>query len=165
MMAIIFGTIKTYKMKNKLSNEEIARVFSMYWGAEISINTSLVKKRIINGAGFNAIGELLIITNDGNFGITHWGIKLLLTPLSKVTDEDAIAISDIWDNFFLHPDRCKVEERIHFGKHIVSSGKYLHKWEALEYLKMHHYLIPLFFGVNHWANSKTAIELGIAIEK
>lgn len=36
---------------------------------------------------------------------------------------------------------------------------------AYQYLIFKGYAVPLWFGVNHWANGKTAIELGIAIDK
>jgi len=38
-------------------------------------------------------------------------------------------------------------------------------YPAHQYLILNKYAVPLFFGVDHWANGKTAIELGIAIGK
>lgn len=158
-------------MKNKLSNEEIARVFSMYWGAEISINTSLVKKRIINGAGFNAIGELLIITNDGNFGITHWGIKLLLTPLSKLTDEDAIEVAKMETDSIIEEIKDKTSKHFKFGYMSDDGYQICHVFYSqlnanqFQYLIGKGYAVPIFISLNHPLNGLTPIELEIAREK
>jgi len=38
-------------------------------------------------------------------------------------------------------------------------------FEIYQYLVQQGYAVPLFFGLNNCANRKTAIELGIAIDK
>jgi hypothetical protein len=121
----------------------------MYFGQRIST---------YNGYGLDIVADNL------NEAVNRkW--KLLLTPLSKVTDEHAIEVSDFWDNIFLRSSWATLEEKAHFGKYIVISGKYNERWELREYLRITGHAIPLFFGINHPCNGKTAIELGIAIDK
>jgi hypothetical protein len=41
----------------------------------------------------------------------------------------------------------------------------LNLWESFNQLILYGYAVPLWFGIGHWANGLTAIELGIAIDK
>jgi hypothetical protein len=65
---------------NQLTNEEKCKVFTMYWGNVC----------FINGIGGQSVLSL-IDCND--IGLGRISGKLLLTPLSSITDEDAIAVA------------------------------------------------------------------------
>lgn len=65
----------------QIPQEELPRIFAVYWGSEHS--------RFVLCATFtNTIGPT-----------THWdyldGCQILLTPLDKITDEDAIEVAKI----------------------------------------------------------------------
>jgi hypothetical protein len=200
---------------NKLTNEEIARVFAMYWGCDVEIDIRVNKVRKIQGVSFNAINELLFITNDGNFGLKHWIVNLLLTPLDKITDEHAIEVAkiilgDVFKNYISSIDSIKYEgktigklktitcvpsnenKKIGWLDRFINFPLYTnpkeHHWigigninsdktrtyltkgiteysQTFQQLIIWGYAVPLFFGVNHWPNGKTAIELGIAVDK
>jgi len=190
----------------KLTNEEIARVFAMYWGGKVSTvdgdgkMLTLYPKCITVALNKITFGQDLHGLDIGNGGLhrsyPHYGgaCKLYLTPLSKITDEHAIKLSElINDEKFNESETFKViseENRI-----VVYSSKVLHDsvdmgyrytttiysdmyaikskpysgiqqmpYEAYQFLIQQGYNVPLFFGINHWANAKTPIELGIAIE-
>lgn len=129
----------------KLTNEEIARVFAMYWG-----NVSFE-----NGIGGHCI---LSLTDVNDIGLGRISGKLLLTPLPNISDEHAIEVAKTMPEGY--------------GKINALSGKnWLEFWMPNLPYSLHRqlilwgYAVPIYFGVNHWANSKTAIELGIAKEK
>lgn len=148
-----------------LMNEEIARVYAMY-----------VPTKIINGIDGDHTERQLSYSNIYTYAYTRVGKpKILLLPLSGIRDEHAIQIADILNlrqDFGKSPlqnefDRKKwarglmtmVKEYDHF------MGESLRLVNAFQYLIQEGYAVPLFFGVNHWANGKTAIELGLAIDK
>jgi len=180
----------------KLTNEEIAKVFAMYWGSEITTKSDTNKKRTITGACFNALGDLLISTDNGNYGAKYWDTKIVLNLLSFITDEHAIEVANLFckmsgdgigtlthcvrtvdevrrddpwkvtikydtgESLSLFTDTGEVVFHTKFTEQIFLLGKYT--YEPRELLIKNRYAVPLFFGVDHWANGKTAIELKIA---
>jgi len=118
-------------------------------------------------------------------------IELLLTPISQITDEHAIEIAEILDVggdcVERHKDHIAVYDRYNDNAndintlrlHFIGNYELLHideegrgyEFDLTRCSFVHQYLIskgydvPLFFGNNHWASCKTAIELGIAIDK
>jgi hypothetical protein len=50
------------------------------------------------------------------------------------------------------------------NNHAIEVGKMSVNSDTRDYLISKLYAVPLWFGVNHWANGKTAFELGIAAE-
>lgn len=125
-------------MENKLSNEEIEKVFHLYWG-----NTKAKVKE----------------TSPWIYGDCEYcvraGAKLLLKPLSAITDEDAIEVAKLDLNIPTAETGKFIVDRIN---RLGGGDNY-----TIQYLISKGYAVPLFFGVNHWANGKTAIELGIAL--
>lgn len=78
-------------MENTLENE--AKFFAQYWGQEIGHHTfGKHNPRIVNTSYFNQI---------------HW---LELTPLSKITDEDAIEVANL--QFPVQPLFKKLDEDV-----------------------------------------------------
>lgn len=154
----------------KLTNEEIARVFAMYFNSDIQlheIGESAFISRI------ESINRNNILAKEYNF-ILKWSfqeVKLLLTPLSKITDEHAIELSvccfpDGNDYDYLHGAATgkAIVTTIKSGRQTNTFYPMARMYDCFQYLMQQGYAVPLFFGLNHWANGKTAIELGIAIE-
>lgn len=167
-------------MENKLTNEEIAKVFVMYLGCDV----------LVKGGSFEYLkGErperLLGVINDythqfftaateglrNNFYFKDGEYKLLLAPLSKISDEHAVEVAKIE---YAHLKNC-TNERITFlaNGFEFHSGNFQtyyfsynrHGSFSSQYLILKSYAVPLFFAPIHWANGKTAIELNLAIEK
>ncbi|MES2428268.1 MAG: hypothetical protein V4560_14910 [Bacteroidota bacterium] len=151
-------------MEQKLTNDEMTKVFSLY-GIDAPILTIDGKGRIMTihpkvlTVSLNSImqGQNLHGIDKGNGGLHRTYLNkddqcnLLLSPLSKITDEHK-------------NDVCKITGR--------DAGMFKNEWifrftnnaKVLQYLISKGYAVPLWFGIDHWANGKTAIELGIAIE-
>lgn len=143
----------------ELTTQEIARVCTMYIGAEVQHEEGDYSKLV--GVVLDSLCCIHIETGSyGEVNVYRFG-KLLLTPLSEITDEDAIEVGDLL-GFTTHKNEM--------GKWFVRDG-FVHRTDAhpMRYINIHQFLIsrgysvPLFFGIDHWANGLTAIELGIAI--
>ena len=146
-------------MVQKLTDEEIARVFAMYCPSR--------EKIFINPqTGITYYGTLYQLSSMRGFLHEY---KLIAIPLSKVTDECASDIIKI-----VYPYYEGRRDDIKFALSIIEEmnadlGLGSMRWSAcygiIQYLKLKGYAVPLWFDINHWANGRTAIELGIAIEK
>jgi len=157
----------------KLTNEEIARVFAMYWGGKVSTidgdgkMLTLYPKCITVKLNKITFGQELHGLDDGNGGLhrsyPHYGgsCKLYLTSLSKITDEHALDVAKI--NGIRTENPLLVGKSISYWLKIQGENRDC-TIEIFQYLIQKGYAVPLFFGINHWANAKTPIELGIAIE-
>ncbi len=73
-------------MEKELTNQERAKIFGMYLGCEYIADDEYAKK--VHGVTIDA---LLAGRNKPNR-------KLLLTPLEKITDEDAIEVGKIFNS-------------------------------------------------------------------
>lgn len=172
--------------KSILSNEEIARIFGLYIDCPYRFSNTGYKTDIVNkssGDTFEAIWRNGIEDR-----------RLLLTPLEDISDEHAIEVAEIVCHARVHHwvisrphhlDYIEVigsqKEGETYGGVVSISRNGILNWEwynrekidgyerqvfhAYQYLIQQGYAVPLFFGVNHWANGKTAIELNIAINK
>lgn len=150
-----------------LSNEEIAKVFAMYMPCDTVQDGNNFNRRLVSVGGFEdggyAYGKLKNKASTATQFISNF--KLKLTPLSAITDEGAIAVANIagWEHSCLVEgkrianDLAKEDETTIYS---IQNGMLV-----FQYLVQKHYAVPLFFGIDHWANNKTAIELGIAIVK
>lgn len=125
-------------MNNTLTNEEIARVFAMYLGQKCTDWVNIVTY------------------NAWLLHMCRFDLKLLLTPLELISDEDAIEVAKMC----MLPDATKFHTP-EYGRTFLDDFN----WETYQYLISKGYAVPLFFVPSHWANGKTAIELGIAIKK
>jgi len=148
---------------NKLTNEEIATVFAMYLYCNFRYRYIDYEPGVW-ATGAKLLPERLVrVLNDKSVD----GIELLLTPLSKITDEDLVACYHLHSGLIGYDYTCDFKPALEMARHWINMDgeKTLCKLTHLsEYLRSKGYAVPLFFGLNHWANGKTAIELGIAIE-
>ena len=164
--------------QQQLSNEEIARVFAMYLHQQVEFDG-----RIGNIVSYYlSCGDLskqvwCVSLEDEEFNknelscsVTIYDIKLLLVPLNKLTDEDALAASKIMGGANHLSDKSQISQL----KEIVCSNKLYNmqtnvsgaNWFYLfQHLTLKGYAVPLFFDIYHWANGMTAIELNLAIDK
>lgn len=150
-----------------LNNEQIAQVFSMYLGCDVKQISLGDKVGILTGVSL--FTPHWMATIDSGISLSIRKCKLLLTPLSKISDEDAIEVGNI---VYLDEDKAytgiKVlsyftgdNELFGFGSDISP----LMAIEIIELLKRKGYAVPLYFESDHPLNGKTAIELGLAIDK
>lgn len=137
-------------MNNKLTNEEIAKVFAMYF--ETVTYEWYISSEDLNVATVD--GKTVKFISEGK----HTGTpKMRLTPLNKISNEHCNSLRHVC-NLFNNSDNKDI------------SFSLSHEFEDMPYqvnqqLILWGYAVPLFFGLNHWANGKTAIELDIAVAK
>lgn len=169
-------------MEQKLSNEEYRRIYGMYIGCEIQTPSPYDDEpdRIVNGYLTGIHGEYQAEVQHVDIDGGVWEhpeyynfdkCKLILTPLSEISDEDAIQANKIMGfeysnedgseaHFDLEGFRDWITEMFNWEQITVDGKTFL---QLFQYLISKSYAVPLFFGVDHWSNGKTAIELGIAI--
>ena len=150
-------------MDNKLTNEEIARVFAMYLGCPVRWYKGV---HIITDWGigcFHEDGELEYKMTVGKNTFQLHERRLLLTPLASITDEDASEIKNLLraSYKFLYIEEYTTQG---IANHLLGKKMYMYS-NCFQFLVLKGYATPLFFSPGHWANNKTAIELGIAINK
>lgn len=176
-------------MEQKLVNEEKARIFAMYIGQNVRTESDRKAEKKLNQLTGVTNGRAEL--TKSNFPYTQEvdfsKVKLLLIPLQDITDEDAVQVMQLEYTHVLNGyETLKIERNdkgritINFRwKHLDSKrnlddGYSYSSWatnfstiskEEFQYLIQKGYAVPLFFGVNHWTNGKTAIDLGIAINK
>lgn len=147
---------------NNLTNEQIARLFAPYIGVQVKLY-----KTALNG---NARLEgVSVKTADVNYegGIMYQpidNVKLLLTPLSKISDEDAIELAKIHGYNHIEESIQIVREGL---KNIDSLEAVTNAllFESYKFLLSSGYDFPQYIEPNHPDNGKTLIELGLAIDK
>lgn len=142
-------------MEQKLTPEEVAKVFAMYLLCKY-------KRDGESGIDFGSVNGMTI-SNILNGDIDSR--QLLLTPLAAITDEDAIEVGELQgggDNQFKHRPNL-----IHLIRYVRNNiDRYCeNNYKVYSYLTQQSYAVPLWFNAGHWANGKTAIELGIALNK
>lgn len=161
-------------MELKLTNEEIARVLGMYINCEAETNGGF------KGTLFSVRQEPyeVELLGNGTRVAAYKHVQLLLTPLDKITDEDAIEVAKILGRevelnedlyppnpMFRNKPKLSDEERLtNIGKRELNSMGIIRS-DIHQYLISKGYALPLYFSPNHPCNGKTAIELGIAIDK
>lgn len=138
--------------ENKLTNEEIARVFAIYWGCEII------------GVESGGVAPNTYVDSRAKYLMSCGKVKLLLTPLSAITDEHAIEASFIFNNDGRFK-KCSMKRAAEYKKYVEEYCTDYNNFYVKMYLIQQGYAVPLFFGVNHWANGKDAIQLEIAIDR
>lgn len=155
-------------MEQKLTNSEVARVFTMYWGCEYLAEDGIKK---------NVTGYSVEFANDNEY-------KLLLSRLEDITDEDAIEVAMLsvenpkfkdWSiertKSYLSLKAKEVTVWIWFdGTQVNVDVKdemvdTYNQPEIQQLFTTKGYAVPLYFGVGHWANGLNAIELQIGIDK
>lgn len=143
----------------ELTKEQQAKVFALYLGCKF-------KDYGIDEEEDN-IGELIAVNSEGfctdeygNIDIPFKAIKLLLRPLSSITDKELVEVAAIHYGYNIDtaPNR----------KHLLA---YVKKWlpdNIGKHYQMsmwgisHHFAIPLFIAIGNPLNGKNAVEIGIA---
>lgn len=140
----------------KLTNEEIAKVFAMYQG-----------QKVLCFPSDDMISHWLppTILNWDVIAGTHYSVTntiLCLTPLAKITDEHAIEVWKVEGN---HDNIPHPIAHVHTFLNVWEQSRLNMPYNVCQYLISKGYAVPLWFGIDHPANGKTAIELEIAIDK
>ena len=170
----------------ELTNEQKARVFAMYWGCRAY---RVVRKtgELTERDDYSPVNpDLMEYINKSQ---STWSYKLCLTPLSAISDEHAIEVAKLCDDrefneysikrsFFADPmirihlanEHSAFDFEIHsdYDVRFCRCGTYSNfpmTYEAVQHLIQQGYAVPLFIEVGHPLNGKTAIQLGIAIDK
>jgi hypothetical protein len=158
----------------QLTNSQIAHVFAMYYGCDFW------KATPARPSGNNSKMDsfwLYDIFEDNRYSNDFELCKLLLTPLSAITDEDAIEVAkmihptiDADDlGYFIAQLKIRPDEFIYAlcnpSHEIDTDHSPFGYFSAYQYLIQKSYAVPLFIEPNHPANGKTAIELGLALDK
>lgn len=154
----------------KLTNEEKRKTLGQHIGCEAIFKKENFLQITGELLGVDAYGNSFISTGraipaykvcDINFSF------LLLTPLSSITDEHAIEVAKM----FGYKGKNN-EHLINVGEGIINglrNNRTVENFQVMtelyQYLISKGYAVPLWFGIGHWANGKTAIYLGIAIDK
>ena len=165
----------------KLTDQEVAWVFSMYMGCQIKPYQS-------------EFTLSALLEKDDEFSVkdaVQKGFKLALTTIEKMSDEHCIevcnaACPELYGDFRYKKweviDRCdndgtyiKVARNgtdeyftIHHitGEVCIWDSRFFSGCPMYSQVYFKHGIaVPLFFSPMHWANRKTAIELDIAVEK
>jgi hypothetical protein len=176
---------------NQLTQEQTARIFALYLQCEARV--SIAFGAPFRGSKIVAADILGVI--DSKVHLQCYDVhgnkceelhiselincKLLLTPLCKITDEDAIEVAKI--NGMVnakvvrkvlyivltddsHCIYIHYNGRLQYSKNGQLMGLEYYDF-IMQFLIQRGYAVPLFIAPNHPDNGKTAIELGIAIDK
>lgn len=144
---------------NNLTNEQIARVLNLHSGCEIALyyedDRTTPYERFILKAAYEEC-DCLFIIEDGAHSYQPNLFNLFLTPLSAISDEDFTICAKMQ-----FPLKKKVDAEEMFNQEHEMNFRPL----VFQYLIQRGYAVPLFIVPNHPDNGKTAIELGLAIDK
>lgn len=160
----------------ELTKHEIHRIFALYWGCDAIEDGETGKVYVL---------DELSCPDDVEWG-TPYGPRLILRPLSKVTDEDAIEVAKIMgmpanaEILKIYRDReswIEIEYRwVNEVAELNNEDGYSYSATGVPIREVGHavpfqfliqrgYAVPLFIAPGHLDNGKTAIELGLAIER
>lgn len=152
-----------------LNEDDILSMFSKY-PVQTPINVKGVGECLF--AGVQYVTQTILYAYSVDSVDDHWAVptdcKLLLTPLSAITDEHAVEVAKIVGCI---DKECPESDFKYWGDYIkarlIMKGvdDFYHSVKIFQYLISKGYAVPLFFGVDHQDNGKTAIECGIAIIK
>lgn len=146
---------KTKLGEMELTNEQIARVFAMYLNGTAKKDMKPI--RMIDPRGNKVLVTLYALSSDRAY---LRDAKLLLKPLSAISDEDAIEVAKI-KGFTTY-----VSDGLYFINHLFKNNKWngLSTHYVIQFLIQQGYAVPCFIAPNHPLNGRTAIELGIAVD-
>lgn len=144
----------------------MAGIFALYIGQPIILFDKEGNQIPATIEGIDFIGKKLISERTFyNFEET----KILLTPLAAITEEDIMEIGKMRgldEEYFADRKTDAIGlTKLLFIEEIYKIKCSHSGLDIYQYLISKGYAIPLWFGIDHWANSKTALELGIGINK
>lgn len=141
-----------------LTREQKARVFAMYFGANNEIINPETELRY----------RVTLYQLSSLRGFEH-EYKLLLSDLASISDQDALELCCNLKHkrIIENPVVKHLEGGVSISNISGGVSFFWHdlKWYEREFLIMKGYAVPLFFSPDHPYNGKTAIELGIALDK
>lgn len=154
---------------NTLTAEESARVFAMYFGEEIQYarhdEGSIEPRQVGRVLDAQCLLTLLELSDISGVENHITSVRLLLRPLSALSDEDAVEVARI---LCFRGDNVPAQVRDLF----TQQDSWLRKntdcfkfLSAAQHLIAQGYDLPLFITPGHPDNGKTAIEIGLAIAK
>lgn len=157
----------------ELTTEQKARVFALYIGSRIEYATQHGPSEI-QSVGILSIGQQWDdtifcvrgqINGDILGGVDLESDRLLLRPLSAITEEDAMDFIKVRNSINWKGPQDKEAVTRYVLAAIgppIEQGFGFH-WEVYQFLIQRGYAVPLFITPGHPDNGKTAIELGLAI--
>lgn len=123
---------------NNLTNEQKIRLIAPYVGQPLILEKS---GRITNLTGVNMLNVGFELCEDDSWRFyEHWPFKLLLTPISKISDADKIAIVDIEYSNNTLPYQRKIEAADRWIQDFNFS------FAAVDYLRAKGYMVP-YMGI------------------
>jgi hypothetical protein len=155
-------------MNSFLTNKEIIKVFGNHIGQRVVFNKIMVFA--FDGIGTTSMNEDLHVlighNDDGSFYTRSiHSCQLMLKPLCAISKDDAVEISTLTDEFE-DADSIDTDPKslVAFGTGLQLLAN-MNSLSAIVYqrLKEMEYALPLYFGCNHPATGKTAIELEIGM--
>lgn len=164
-------------MAQQLTNTEIIQVFSTYLGSAATIQCQKIDSSPFQflGARFNDFFSKVELILKGDFsGGTHCvnqespvpvsdGCLLRLKHYGQLTDQQCIeSIVSCGIVLFGHDDAKRAENARNMINDMYHVAQSIH-FETYRHLALLGVDVPHYFGYNHWANGKTATELGLAI--
>lgn len=152
----------------ELTTGQIARVFAMYIGQRVADFDGLLF--ILRGVSVTPHNTIYLHAVPKFDGAYYPSQKLILRPLSAITDEDAVIIATLLK---MDVDRVQVfailtmifEMPVQCGTDTLmrqfEPGEFALISQCLIQLG---YALPLFFAPGHPLNGKDAIQIGLAID-
>jgi len=170
-------------MNEQLTAEQQTRIFALYLSNMSQTVWDVRDKKEMPLHGVTPFEGMIQIESDFSGDSVDWWntstCKLLLRPLSAITDEDAIEAVKI----LIEGSGLTLEESLAGMKDAGLSWGYIFKpfsdlkfatadndvhpfvvHSCYQLLSQLGYAVPLFIAPNHPLNGKTAIELGLAID-
>jgi hypothetical protein len=131
----------------EITKEIKCKVFAQYLGRDLKTQTGTVQLVGIHVDNFNRVFDAVVLNGNVTHTSETENVKLILKPLSAITDEDAIVIHKIAQSQFLTVLQAK--EYI---------DDYATKSTCYQYLQSKGYDLP-----NYLLNGKTLKEVDLAI--
>lgn len=169
----------------KLSTEQLANIFAERIGKNVMITYNDPDLKNLNGeVEIDSVSkECVSFANHADYYFSKDAeneieIKLILTPLKKISDEDCKVLVQLKSSLYLYPEIFDMSGSrgktfgFNFEFQYASSARRRRNYQywnnmelpQIQYLKRRGYDLPEFFEINHPGNGKTLIELGIAID-
>lgn len=170
--------------KTEISNETKAKVFAQYWEPDavrikdidncekigFPLNDFVKKVFMPMGICDNGVGIICFGDPKGRYDQENYdNIKLLLTPLSKISDEDAIEVANILKQRGVNKEEetSVIEEKEDLINALIGQTDYEINdvptpliLQIYQYLQSRGYDLPSFY-----LNGKTLFEAGLCIYK
>lgn len=142
----------------ELSNEEKAKIFALYLGCDCIDNGAGIKRKLVAIGGIDNGGFCYgkLKNKAHTFASFVSDFKLLLKPLSSITEEDALEVGEMkGDPYIKHrPNK----------KHLIDYiRKNIDEWQEHS-VKIYEYLKQRYYAVTLYPYGKNAFEMGLAID-